>query len=505
MKTFPVIFVVTVAIGFAGGRLGSALFGGSENSAGEVFPDEISRIRSSADPTASGTESVQIPRLVTSENIESLLAQGESVSYVGLALWMLDAGASEIADYWARCPKDGLGGDIKRLIFLNWTRLDPGGAIAATSGKEESNMVWWAWAASDPNGALAAAGPEQCHRVAKGIGKFHPAWLMEHFSEIPENAQDEALAGLMTWKENDDPAATLDFLREHGRDFHDFTFKAFALKDPWAAFDWLQKSGKLQVSQYPNQMGPVEILIREMKGAHADDLERMAATLPAGKLKRMMEEAAFENLVANDPEKALKLAMEAEAPLMAAKRLGIIGAGLLAAEPEKAFGIAAEILAKVPDGLSPERYVKVGYSSISYGGMEGDAAKFFNSLVAKDPVRTLDMAVTAADSSPGKTFRELTNTWAETDLESYATWVNQQSEPAIRTAAISTVVNQLESRGSYEEAGDWAMTSPDRFPALQSLVWSWANTDKSAAKAWFESADIPAKEKQELLQQISEQ
>ncbi len=418
---------------------------------------------------------------------------------------MLDAEAGEIADYWARCPQDGLGGDIKRLIFLNWTRLDPRGAVAATTGSDEADMVWWAWAASDPRGALAAAPSEKYHRVAKGIGEFHPAWLMEHFPEIPEEARNQALTGLMTWKENDDPAATLDFLREQGRNFHDGTFKAFARKDPWAAFDWLEKNGKLLGSRYSNHDGPVEILIREMKAAHPDDLERMAATLPAGKLKRTMDDAVFETQLETDPEKAFEEAMKAEAPLTSVKRLGIIGAGLLSTDPEKAFGIAAEMLVKSKDGLSPERSINVGDSSISYHGQEGEAAQFFNSLIAKDPVRTLDMAVTAADGEPGKTFRELTNTWAGSDLESYASWVNGQSEPAIRTAAISTMVSHLGDRGSYEEAADWAMTSPDRSSSLQSLVWSWAQKDGAAAKEWFEGADIPAMEKKNFLNQIGQQ
>ena len=427
------------------------------------------------------------------------------MTYAGLALWMLDADAGEIADYWARCPQDELGGDIKRLIFLNWTRLDPHGAVAATSGEDEADMVWWAWAASDPRSALAAAPPEKYHRVAKGIGEFQPLWLRENFSDIPEEARSHALTGLMTWKENDDPGATLDFLQEQGRNFHGGTFKAFALKDPWAAFDWLEKNGKLELSRYSNHDGPADILIREMKAAHPDDLERMAATLPAGKLKRSMEDAVFESKLETDPEKAFEEAMKVESTLTSLKRLGIIGAEALSTDPEKAFGIAAEMLMKSIDGLSPERYVSVGNSSISYGGQEGEAARFFSSLIAKDPARTLDMAVTAADGAPGKTFGELSKTWAETDPESYAEWVNRQSPPAVRTAAISTMVRHLQNRGSYEEAADWAAASPEPMSSLQSLAWSWGRKDKQAARAWYEAAEIPDKEKETLLNVIDQQ
>ena len=443
-----------------------------------------------------------MPRLVTSENVETLLAQGEGVSYAGLALWMLDADAGEIADYWARCPKDGLGGDIERLIFLNWTRLDPQSAVAATSGTDEADMVWWAWAASDPRGALAAAPPEKYHRVAKGIGEFHPAWLMENFSDIPEEAQDEALVGLMTWKENDDPEATLDFLREQGRDFHAFTFKALALKDPWAAFDWLQKNGKLEVSRYSGHDGPVEILIREMQNTHPDDLERMAATLPTGKLKRALDGAVFESQLVSDPEKALEAARKTEAPLISAKRLAMIGASLVSSDPDKAFDIAAEILMKLPGGLSPKREIRSEGNRMSWGAQNGDTEKFFNTLVAKNPERVLDMAATAAGDSPGETLRALSNSWAESDLESYAGWVNRQSAPEVRRMAIETVVNNLAAKGSYAEAGDWALTSPEKSTSLSSLAWRWGRSDPEQARDWFQNADIPEQEKQSLLQQI---
>jgi hypothetical protein len=346
VRKFAIIILVSVAIGFAVGRIGGNLSGSGQADGVLAFDTGKTQDRSGKSHQDPLRDLAQIPRLVTSENLDSLLAEGEGVTYAGLALWMLDADADEIAAYWARCNQEGLGGDIKRLIFINWTRLDPLGAIAATQGKEEWKMVWWAWAASDPAAALAAAGPEQYGRVANGIGEFHPAWVRDHFSDIPDDAKDDALHGLMTWKENADPEATLDFLKEQGRRFQSHIFKAFALKDPWGAFDWLEKNDMLEVSQYSSRAGPVEILIREMNAAHPDDLERMASMLPAGKLKWVMEDAVFEKQMETDPEKALETARKTEVPLVAAKRLAMIGAGLVTSDPDKAFDIAADILTK---------------------------------------------------------------------------------------------------------------------------------------------------------------
>lgn len=502
MKQFVAIMISVAIAGFLLGRViseSSAVTADTRFQRGEGIASG-----SSPSPAFSG-DFVELPRLVTSESLESLVAQGDGVSYGSLALWLVDADAAQIAGYWHECRKGKPDGDIKRLVFLNWMRVDPAGAIAATAGTEDAEIAWWAWSASDPQAALAAAGPEQLNRVAKGIGEFQPGWLCNHFSEFPDEGKDAALAGLATWKETDDPQIVLDLFLKINRGFQPHIFQAFAIKDPWAAFDWLERKRMLQLSQYNGRSGGIEILIEQMKAAYPEDLERMAAMMPAGKLKRIMEEAAFENLIATDPIKALKAAKETEAPLMAAKRLSTIGAGLLATEPEEGFDIAAEILEKSPGGLSPMREVSIGNSSISWGGQEGEAAKFFDSLMAKDPTRTLDMAAMAAGDSPGGTFRELADTWAKTDLKSYASWVNRQTEPAIRTAAINTVVNQLRNRGSYEEAGEWAMTSPDRSSSLQSLGWVWGSKDKGAARTWFEAVDIPAGEKQRILKEIEQQ
>ncbi len=500
MKETAVIVVASLLCGIVVGRM-AGTFSSKSKSSDEAREPVVARHRLEVQGGAHRKD-IAIPRLVTSETGESLLAQGEAVTYAGLALWMLDAEAGEIADYWARCPQDGLSDDIKRLIFINWTRLDPMSAIAATQGKEEWTRVWWAWAASDPTAALSAAGPEQFGRVAKGIGEFHPAWLLDHFSDIPDDAKGEALHGLTTWKENADPEGTLDFLEEKGRGFQSHIFKAFALKDPWGAFDWLEKNDKLEVSRYSGHEGPVEILIREMNAAHPDDLERMAAMMPAGKVKRVMEDAVFEKQVETDPEKALETARNTDAPLVAAKRLAMIGAGLLTSDPDKAFDIAADILAKSPNRLSPSRVIDSANGRRSSDESDGEAQEFFNELVANDPERTLDMAAVALQDAQGASFYKLTNTWAENDLGSYAEWVNKQSSPEVRKTAIHTMVGQLMNRGSHREAADWAIASPDPSMSLFQLAYSWGRTDPTLAEEWFQEANLTDEDRQKYIQLI---
>lgn len=501
MKKSAVILLTVVMVGLLVGRFGGGYSPAEENTVRGNGESHSERNKRDA-PSVLKEESVQVPRLVTSENLETLVAQGSGVSYASLALWLLDADAGEIAEYWLRFESGQPMTDKKRLLFFNWTRVDPQGALKATAGSKDADIIWWAWAASDPASALAAAGTEeQMRKVAKGLGEFQPGWLMKHFDEISKEARDGALAGLTTWKETDDAGGMLDFLQANGRGFQSHIFTAFALKDPWAAFDWLEKNNMLEASRYSDGQ-PLEVLIGQMKSAHPDDLERMAAMMPPGKMKRSMEDAAFKNLITTDPEKALKSAKETDAPLVAARRMAMIASLSIGSDPGKAFDIGAEILANLPGGLSPKTEIRVEDRRNSWSGTQKETHEFFNQLLAKDPERVLDMAATAAGESPGATFNELSSSWAGDDPAAYAEWVNRQTQPQIRKPAIHTLSMKLMQKGSYQEAADWAMASPEPDSSLNTLSWFWGRMDPEAAKAWFKDAEIPEKDKQRYLQQI---
>lgn len=501
MKKRAVLIPLAVLAGFSVGRFGasfSSVWGDSPGGAADM-PENLTE-DSRAGRDASKPGAAVIPRrLVSTETLESILEQGDAVTYASLALWLVDAEAAEIAEYWRSFEEPNW--DMKRLLFMNWTRIDPHGALAATEGSKFAKMAWWSWASNDPAAAMAAVGSgDYMSQVADGLGQSQPAWLIEHFDELPEAARNSAFNGLATWKETDDPAGILDFLLEKGRGFQPHIFKNFARKDPWAAYEWLRKNGKLGLSAGGD--GGVGILIREMVATSPDDLGRMAAMTPAGQLKRRMEDAAFGSLMKSDPDKAYENARKTEAPLFAAKRMAMIAAGYLDSDPEKAFLIAGEILAKAGDGLSPKREINVGNNRSSWGSSDGETQGFFTSLIAKDPSRTLDMAAASASGEPGETFRYLNASWAASDLPSYAQWVNAQTAPEVRKVAVNIVANSLMEAGSFQEAGEWAVSSPDSTQSLRMLAWRWGRTDPEAAGAWFREADIPKETKDRLLNQI---
>ncbi len=442
--------------------------------------------------SASAAPAEEIPQLVSGETLESLVAQGDGVSYAALSLWLLNADASEIAVFWENFQKGEPGGDLKRLLFINWTRVDPLAAIGAVQGTDNELLVWWAWAAHDPETAMAAANPEMQKRVAKGAGEFHPEWVRENFDSIPEEARASAIEGVRTWKEDEDHTATMDFLVEHGSNPGNL-FKTFARKDPWGAYDWLEKNDRLKVSRY-NGNWELNALISELKDLHPDDLERMAAMAPSGSVKRMMEDAAFGNLLDTDPGRALKKAREGEAPLVNARRLAAIGASLLSEDPETAFALGREIFSTTHGKLAPGGSISWENGNSPWEDGDSDTKDFINRLLEKDPYRTLDMAAGATVVEDWNSFRELSSSVAEKDLDGYAAWVNGLPESKSQVEGSGVVVSKLVQKRHFTEASEWALSGYDAsesFPrGMFYLLTPWGRQNSEQAKTWLESAPV---------------
>lgn len=121
----------------------------------------------------------QVPIQRSEGTAEILLALDDATLYPRLAVWLLDADEEEIADYWADYQKsDNIKPYFTDLIFINWTRLNPSGTIAAAAGTRYDFIPWWAWTSHDPQAALTAAlagNTKMLSKVARGIGGFHTA------------------------------------------------------------------------------------------------------------------------------------------------------------------------------------------------------------------------------------------------------------------------------------------------------------------------------------------
>lgn len=448
----------------------------------------------------------KLPAVHSTDTLESLATADAGSLYGRLAAWLMDASEPDVAAYWASVKDKPRTDDITDLVFIHWTRLDPQAAIAAVAGTGSEHYAWWAWSCHDPKGALAAAiaaNPDRVNNVAWGIGEFHPAWLLEHFDEIPESGRGNAISGLTKWDDTDQPLEMLEFLKQHGGDFKPRIFEALVRKDPWAALDWMQANPHLGMTSDPFFDGPgmMNVFIKATAESQPDALERFAAQTPSGELKRQMEAAIFNNLVKTDPAAALEQANATKAPLIATQRLAAVGLSQLETDPEQAFEIAKKLFATNPAALKIRSVVQgpSGMSSMTTSTNPAVTA-FVDALMAKDPAQVMALQPPPKGNPQhwDSDSMELGQKWAQQDLAGYTDWVKQQTDPAIRDAAVMPVVASLIESDQFADAAEWAMTSTVAKENLSNLLYQWNKNAPDEARQWLESADLPAEEKTRL-------
>lgn len=444
-------------------------------------------------------------RILSTDTLESLATADAESLYGRLAAWLMEASEPDIAAYWASVKDKPRTNDITDLVFIHWTRLDPQAAIAAVAGTGPEHYAWWAWSCHDPEGALKAAiaaNPDRVNNVAWGIGEFHPAWLLEHFDEIPESGRGNAISGLTKWDDTDQPLEILNFLKQHDSEFRPRIFAALIRKDPWAAYDWMQENKDVVRRNYGSEEGAMKLLVETMAQAQPDALERLAAQTPSGELKRRMEAALFDNLLKTDPAAALEQATATKAPVIAAQRLAAVGLSQLETDPDQAFEIAKKLFAN-PAALKVRSVVHGPNGTSSMGTSSSpDVTEFVDALMAKDPAQVMAMQTQPKGYSQfgDSNYMELGQKWARQDLEGYTDWVKQQTDPAIRDAAVLPVVNSLIQSDQFADAAEWAMTSTAAKGQLTNLIYQWNKNAPDEARQWLESADLPAEEKTRLNQ-----
>lgn len=423
------------------------------------------------------------------DKLETLVAIEDGTLYSRLAVWLMDASEEEIAAYWQAYQKKDRSKrsrDIHDLVFLNWARLNPQGAIAG-AGPGNEQYAWWAWACHDPKASLAAAitaGGDRLNDVAFGLGEFHPEWLRENFKQLPEESRLNALTGLMKWDDGQNPLETLRFMQKHGVNPTSGNIKALARKDPAAAIAWAK--------DYQN-MGSdmLSFVARTLAAESPADLQRLAAEAPSGEAKLKMEAALFSNLVKTDPAAALEQARATSAPRVAAERYAALGLSVVKSDPEQAFALAGDLFTKCPDAMKLMSRMDLPTSNpvdfIHLPGVNDLAER----LLAKDPARTLEMALAIPAKGTGEMLRIFSDRWATQDLAAYTEWVNQQSDRAARDTGAAIISQNLSSKGHFAEAAEWAMSGPADTGTLNQVMSRWASTDSEAASRWLESSSLP--------------
>ena len=449
-----------------------------------------------------------IPHHKSMDTLESLLGLDPAKAYGRAAAWLADAGEEDIAAYWAGYKGGKRTNDMTDLIMLNWTRVNPQGAIAALAGSADEHYAWWAWAAHDPKKALAEAianNPDRVNNVTWGIGEFHPEWLRENFDKLPEGARGNALRGMRKWTDRQDPEGSLEFMKKHDMGLDRETFLSLVRKDPWAAQDWLKRNPSHSDVRYSGEGSLEDMMMGTMARESPEDLERMMAATPPGELRRKLEQTIYRQLVEDDPDAALELARKSDVPLVKVDRLAEVGIKILTSDPEQAFALAGEMLAAADGKLGYETRVEYSNGSSSWGTRQGKADELVQALFMKDPARTLGL-IELADSGPvPQVFGSLISRWGEEDLTGLSEWTNLQTDERKRDPAASNVVRQLVQRSEYAEALEWAgsMSPGYRGSAVGSVIHQWMEMDPEAAEQWLDESPMPDMEKEgyrELLE-----
>lgn len=520
---FLSLFAGLAAVGLLGGSLGYGMRRLSGGPAA-VSDAEESEARSAGQggraaeegPEApgrrEGAKLPEIPHRKSTETVESLLAGDPATSYGKVAAWLADAGEEEIAAFWAAYQGGKRTNDMTDLIMLNWTRVNPQGAIATLAGSKDEHYAWWAWAAHDPKKALAEAmanNPDRVNNVTWGIGEFHPEWLRENFDKLPEGARGNAMSGMRKWTDRQDPEGSLDFMKKHQMGLDRETFLSLVRKDPWAAQDWLKRNPATSDMRFSGEASLTDLMMATVARERPEDLERMVAATPAGEMRRKMEQTIYQQLVADDPEAALELARKGDVPLVKVDRLAEVGIKVMQKDPEQAFALAKEMLAAAGGKLGYETRVEYANGSSSWGTRQGKADELVEALFIKDPSRTLGLIELEEKEPTPQVFSNLVSRWGEEDLTGLSEWVNLQTDPKKRDPGASHVVRQLAERGEYAEALEWAdsMSPSYRDSTMGNMIHQWATKDPDAMEQWLDDSTMAEEQKQgyrEMLENIRE-
>lgn len=518
MKSKPIVL-------FAGACIaGLALGYGAKRFSGTNAPPPIAEnaaTKSSRDANAKGGEAgapgdlaTLIPSVATTrstETLESLKADSTDL-YARLALWMVDASQEDVKAFWEyyRTQKNR-SNDINDVIFINWARIDPLAASAAAKGTPDEHYAWWAWACHDPQAALDAAiatNPDRINNVTWGIGEFHPDWTMKHFDELPEDSRDNALRGLAKWDDREHPQEILDFLIAKGNGYHAGLFKVLSVRDPWGAYDWLEKNKNVTNDEFDNSGSLMGSFVNSLALYHPDVLDRIADNTPSGQLKRAMENKAFQGLLKTDLDAAIQQAEETKGSAVAGSRLTAVALAVARTDPDRAFSLAKKLFEVCPnpweEGLT---VMTASGGSTRWGGDNSEVDTLLATLMDKDPRRAMELAVglPTESSDPfgatGVLAQHAGILWANRDPEGFGDWIESQPTPEKRAQGTQMMIGYLMSEQDYAGAADWAgsMSEGDSGNSmLISVVANWTSNDMEAARAWFEKAQLSEEERRNL-------
>ncbi len=446
-------------------------------------------------------------RLTSAETVDSLLAiRNPQDLYARLALWQLDAPVTDLAAFWdeyRRLDKAQRDSEVIDLLFSQWTRTDPAGAVAAAKGSGHEGIPWWAWAINDPDAAVAAArnaSKEMAGFVMRAIGQFHPEIARQVLEENPGFGEWNGIEGIIRGLARTDPLAALDFQRTHDQIWDTKAIEALARDDPHLALEWLRK--QLRGGNSPTE----DAFLRTLRRENPEMLAELAASLPAGGMKRKFEKQAFDYMVETNPEEALKQARAATSPRIQAERLAMVGAKLADQDPQAALAVFSELFKTCPNAANRIVWVQTPHGSSGSGSPIDGLQPFIDRLVATDPIAALTAATDAvatphSNGGSADPSALVAGSWAQQDTNGFTRWLDAQPPGPATDRSIGVASDTFARQERFEDAISWGMRISEenqRWYNIERSFSRWIYSDRQAALKWLDQADLPDKTLQSI-------
>lgn len=447
-----------------------------------------------------------IPRVQSSDTAEDLLKLPPEALFSRLALWLLDAKEGEISALWRELARrEDVDYTISQIVFVVWTKLNPQAAIKTATETDSAEAAWWGWASHSPDSALAAAisdgGRENLVAVMEALGECHPAWVLAHYDELPEQEREYALLGLEVLGEGGDPSEILNFLLEKGSEGSEAMLRRLVRDDPEAALRWAREAdGRFRPGPFDGEGNDQLLAVAEhLERLHPDLLRELRDDEPAGAVRRVMDRLLFERLAREDMESAVQKARETKAPRVALERWGKIGLALVDRDPERAFDVLEEMLSVTPHIFSYGNEVHYPHGASGQGFSNEDAQVLTERLLQIDPARLL-RARPDGDSEWGDDWDDLVTAWARMDLDGFQDFVVQERESERSREYEKVMLERLTQQGRVDEALEYVQgLGNGRMGALHGVIDQWKNFAWEDAKAWVEEAEMTPEERVRLL------
>ena len=502
--------------------LAMAIVGYFVGSAGRNLQAQDSGTKNESDSSANqrGRSGLTVvPSTIKSADTVAILSKLPAPElYDRLALWLLDASPSDMQEFWSEYTlRDDHTNDLNDLVFINWTRIDPEAAIAASTGTDFAHYPWWAWACHEPQKALKEVlaryeGKKNQDRIGEvmwGIGEFHPEWLREHIDELPEKwMRDRALMGYTKWADTENPRESIEFLKERGWSIDKKTLTAFALESPLEAYqialDLQSDRSNYGASQLPDQL--IDSLAKQDPALLDEILANTNS--PVGKMKIQIKQ--FEEVLKSDPEAAEKKIEKMPDSWIKQDLLAAMGNHYLKTDPLKAVEFAAQIFQSKEDPTSRYTYTFRESGRSGYGNSNQEVLQLRDELVRSHPEEFINALVPTDEESSGQ-YLSIASSWASQDLPAFAEWVTGQDHPDVYKSSARLVVSGLANKAHYEEAMDWAQSIASKSEdkrrhsyEISGTYEKWFKADPDAAINWKENASLN-EQNLELLQHIEKE